>query len=122
MPGVTPAPAPRVLPIYLATAAVFVAVLGFLGIRVAEGRDPALGVKKVAAVVQPRRIVVRRVVITKRITVIKPAPAQSTPANVQVSAPVQSGGGSAPAPVYTPAPAPAPVYTPAPAPVQSSTS
>ena len=109
------------MPIYATAAALFIAMTVFLGVRVADGRDPALGAKKTAQVVLPRRVVVRKVIITKRITVIKPAPVQSTPGTVQASAPVQSSGGSsAPAPVYTPVPAP--VYSPPPAPVQSSTS
>ncbi|HEY5144044.1 MAG TPA: hypothetical protein VII98_11130 [Solirubrobacteraceae bacterium] len=112
---------PSVLPIYLTAALLFVAMTAFLGARVADGRDPALGGKKTAQVVLPKRVLVRKVIITKRITVIKPAPVQSTPGTVQASAPVQSGGGtSVSAPVY--APAPAPVYAPAPAPVQSATS
>ncbi len=120
MPRATPARAPRVLPIYATAAALFVGVTAFLGVRVADGHDPALGKKKTAQVVLPRRVLVRRVVITKRITIVKPAPVQDASATVRASAPVQSSGGSAPAPVYTPAPAP--VYAPPPAPVQSSTS
>ncbi len=121
----TDRPSRSAITTYLASAILFVGFLGFLGARVAQGQDPALGPKKqpVAQVVQPRRVLVRKVIVTKRIVVIKPAAPSAAAGGtaVQASAPVSSGQSyTPPAQTYTPAPAAAPA--PAPAPVQSSTS
>ena len=62
-------------------AALFVGLFGLLGVRMAQGQDPALGAKKQVAVVQPHKVLVRKVVVTKQITIIKPA-----------AAPAASGG------------------------------
>ena len=122
----TDRPSRSAIATYLATTLLFVGFLGFLGVRVAQGQDPALGPKKkaVAQAVQPRRVLVRKVIVTKRIVVIKPAAqaAGTGGSAVQASAPTSSGQSYAPAQTYTPAPAAAPAPAPAPAPVQSSTS
>ena len=55
----------------------------------AQGQDPAIGAgpAKVAQV-QPRKVLVRKVVVTKRIVVVKPAqPSAAAPASGQASAP-----------------------------------
>ncbi len=104
---------PRTFPVYAATAAMFAALFGFLGVRVAEGQDPSLGAGFPVAAAPPHRVVVRKVVVTRRIVVIKKDRAQ-TPAVSSGGAgtPVVSSSQSyaAPAPVAA-APAPAPVQT-----------
>lgn len=112
---------PRALPVYLTSAALFVGMFGFLGVRVADGQDPVLGTGKqwAAAPAVPHKVVVRRVVVTKRIVIVKrdrPATGASGGAQLASSAPVtQSSTPAYSAPAYTPPAA-------APAPVQSSTS
>ena len=115
----------RALPVYITMATLFVGTFGFLSVRMAQGQDPAFAPKTAQVAAAPRRVIVRRVIVTKRITVIKPAAAAASGAGTAaVSAPASSGY-SAPvqqtqAPVYT---APAPVYTaPAPAPAVTKTS
>ncbi len=107
---------PSPLPVYAASLVAFLGITGFLGTRMAQGQDPALGAAKpkVAQVAQRRHVIVRKIVVTKHVTVVKPAaaatsaaPASAPAAQVQTSAPVQT---------YTPPPAPAP------APVQTATS
>lgn len=114
-----PSKRPSPMPVYAATLAVFLGVTGFLGVRVAQGQDPALGAAKpkVAQVVPRKRVIVRKVIVTKHVTVIKPAPVQSSGAT-RASAPVQTSSAPVQQQTYTPAPAPAP----APAPVQTATS
>ncbi len=115
----------RALPVYITTATLFVGMFGFLSVRVAQGQDPALGAPTTAQVAAaPRAVIVRRVIVTRHVTVIKPAPAATPgPGTAAVSAPASSGY-SAPAQTQAPAyTAPAPVYTaPAPAPAATKTS
>lgn len=112
----------RALPVYVTMATLFIGMFGFLSVRMAQGQDPAFAPKAAQVAAVPRRVIVRRVVVTRRITVIKPA-AVATPSGA-VSAPASSGS-AAPvqqtqAPVYS---APTPVYTaPAPAPAATKTS
>ena len=116
----------RALPVYITMATLFVGMFGFLSARVAQGQDPALSAPKTAQVAAaPRKVIVRRVIVTRHVTVIKPAAAAAAgPGTTAVSAPA-SNGYTAPvqqtqAPAYI---APAPVYTaPAPAPAATKTS
>ncbi len=105
---------PSPLPVFAGALAAFVATFGFLGVRMAQGQDPALGAPKaqVASVAKHHRSRARKHhrsrarkhVTPKHVTVQSSAPAAAP----------------APAPVQSSAPAPTPA--PAPAPVQSSTS
>ena len=108
---------PRTFPVYAATAAMFAALFGFLGVRVAEGQDPSLGAGFPVAAAPVHRVVVRKVVVTRRIVVIKKDRAQ---------APAAGSGGAAATPVASSSQsysAPAPVAAaPAPAPVQTASS
>ncbi len=116
--------------VYAAGLALFALVTGALAAQMAGGEDPALG----AGSSPPRHAMVRKVVITRRITTIRaaaPAPptqAAPVPALTQVAAPAQQPAPAPqPAPAQQPAPAPQPVQpAPAPAsqpvPVQTSTS
>lgn len=100
------------LAVYAITALLFALVTGVLGTRLAQGQDPAIGAGKAkVAQAQPRKVLVRKIVVTKRIVVEDPA------ANAAGAAVPASGGTAAPAappaaqaPV-APAPAPAPVAT-----------
>lgn len=114
---------PGSLPVYAASAALFLGTFGFLGVRMAGGQDPALGTNQPqVAQAQQRRVLVRKVLVTRHVTVIRPA-AQAAPATVPAQASVPA---SAAPPTATPSPArasaPAPTPSPAPAPVQTSTS
>jgi hypothetical protein len=74
-------------------AAVFLALLALLAVRVAAGQDPALRARAGAAPLPPRRVLVRRVYERRVIVHLPPsAPAQPTQASQQVS----SAGGSTP--------------------------
>lgn len=86
------------LAVYASAAAAFAIAAGWLGLAMAQGRDPALGpaTRTASASAQERRVLVRRIVTTRRIRV---APTVASASAVR----------SAPAPV--PAPAPAPVQT-----------
>ena len=55
---------PPVLPVYGTVAALFVATLGFLGTRIADGRDPRLGGPRTAPAAH---ITVRRVIVTRHV-------------------------------------------------------
>jgi hypothetical protein len=107
------------LAVYGVSAALFATVAGGLGVQMANGQDPAVGATKTqVAQVQPRKVLVRKVIVTKHITVIKPAPAATTAASsgqTYSSAPAPVQTYSAPAQTYSapaaPAPAPAPVAT-----------
>jgi hypothetical protein len=117
---------PSPVPVFAAAGLLFAGTFGFLGFNMADGHDPALGPgRKAVAQVQPHRILVRKVIITRHVTVIKPA------ATAAASSGSGSGSGTSaastytpPAQSYTPAPTytPAPAYTPPPAPVQTATS
>jgi hypothetical protein len=107
----------------------FLGLFGLLGVRMAHGQDPALGPKKQVAAVKPHKVLVRKVVITKKITIIKPpktvTPTASSGQNYTASTPAASASApayTAPAQTYTPAPAAAPAPAPAPAPVATATS
>ncbi len=116
--------------VYATALALFAVVTAALAAQMAGGEDPALG----AGSSPPQHAMVRKVVITRRITTIHPAaPAPSTqaapaPAPTQAAAPAQpaqSAPAPQPAPAQQPAPAPQPVQpapAPQPAPVQTSTS
>ena len=100
--------------VYLTALTLFAIVASVLAIRVARGADPALGAIASGTVAAQRPVLIRKVVITRRVTTVLPAePApQSTAA-----APAPQSVAVAPAPVAAqPAPAPPP------APVQTSTS
>ena len=130
-----------VLPIFLVFTALFTAVACLLGVQVAQGKDPVLGEAKI---VRPqRKVLVRKVVVVKKVTMIVNAQtaagatgpgavAAGTAGSSYVSGGGGGGGGSysapsqsysAPSQTYS-APvqsAPAPVQS-APAPVQTATS
>lgn len=106
---------------FAAGAVLFAGILGLLGVRTVQGHDPAIGAGQGAATsakAGPPKVV-RRIIVTRRVIVVRPAPqvaaSQGSPAVAAAPAPV--GPASAPTPVQS-APAPAP----APPPVQSSSS
>ena len=96
------------LAVYAITALLFALVAGSLGTRLAQGQDPAIGAgtAKVAQA-QPRKVLVRKIVVTRRIVVVKPAatgaatPSAPAPAAQSYVAPAQSAPAPAPAPVAT---------------------
>lgn len=109
---------PSPVPVFLATATLFAGVMGFLGVQMAAGQDPALGtMKPKTAAVQPaRRILVRKVIVTRHVTVVEAGTAATSPSGGGEPAPAQKS--TAPAQTYappvrtsTPPPAPAPVVT-----------
>ena len=108
-----------VMPVFLASAAIFTLLAGFLGVQVANGQDPLLGVKK--PVVAQKNLIVRKVIKTKKIVTIVDAPSAAATSTGNGAVYASSGGGSsysAPAQSYS-----APVQSaPAPAPVQTATS
>ena len=67
-------------------AGLFVGLFGFLAIRVAQGQDPALQPHptQVAAV---RPVIVRRVVVTRHVTVYRPAVKPRRPVASAAAAP-----------------------------------
>ena len=117
-----PAAKPRrndtVLPVFLASAAIFALLAGFLGVQVASGQDPMLGAKKPE--VAQKNLILRKVVKTKKIVTIVEAPSGATAASGTSGVYASSSGGStsysAPTQSYS-----APVQS-APAPVQTATS
>ena len=120
-----PAAKPRsndtVLPVFLASAAIFALLAGFLGVQVAIGQDPMLGAKKPE--VAQKNLILRKVVKTKKIVTIVEAPSSATAASGTSGDYASSGSGggsstsySAPTQSYS-----APVQS-APAPVQTATS
>jgi hypothetical protein len=67
-------------------AAIFLAVLALLAMRVASGQDPALRARAAATPLPPRRVLIRRVIERRVIVHLPPsAPAQPTQATQQVS-------------------------------------
>ena len=119
---VKPAAKPRsndtVMPVFLASAAIFALLAGFLGVQVANGQDPMLGTPK--PVVAQKNLILRKVIKTKKIVTIVNAPNAPAAATGNGAVYASSGGGSysAPAQSYS-----APVQSaPAPAPVQTATS
>jgi hypothetical protein len=109
-----------VMPVFLASAAIFTLLTGFLGVQVASGQDPMLGAKKPE--IAQKNLILRKVVKTKKIVTIVEAPSGATAAGGNSGVYASSGGGgsstsySAPAQSYS-----APVQS-APAPVQTATS
>jgi hypothetical protein len=92
----TPVRGPRsrgALGVIWAAAAVFLALMALLALRVAAGQDPALRARAAVAPLPPRRVLVRRI-YERRVIVHLPAsaPARPTQASQQVSA----AGGSTP--------------------------
>jgi hypothetical protein len=85
----TPARTPRsrgALGLLWAPAAVFLAVLALLALRVATGQDPALRARAAATPLPPRRVLVRRIYERRVIVHLPPtAPAQPSKASEQVS-------------------------------------
>jgi hypothetical protein len=75
------------------TAAVFLALLALLAMRVAAGQDPALRARAAAAPLPPRRILVRRV-YERRVIVHLPPSAPVLP--TQTSQLLSAAGGSTP--------------------------
>jgi len=57
---------PRKLPIYVASAALFVVIFALLGVRISGGLDPRLGPPRA---LPPRAITIRRVIVTRRVVV-----------------------------------------------------
>ena len=105
-----------VMPVFLASAAIFTLLAGLLGVQVANGQDPLLGAKK-PEVVQ-KSLILRKVIKTKKIVTVVEAPSGVSAASGS-SQTYASGGGSsysAPAQTYS-----APVQS-APAPVQTAAS
>lgn len=108
-----------IVPVFLASAAIFASVAGFLGVQVASGQDPMLGAKTTTA--QSKNVIVRKVIKTRKIVTVVDAPATGATSTGNGAVYASSGGGSsysAPAQSYS-----APVQSaPAPAPVQTATS
>jgi len=106
-----------VMPVFLASAAIFTLLAGFLGVQVSNGQDPLLGAKKPE--VAQKNLILRKVIKTKKIVTIVDAPTVAAGSSGSGSVYASSGGGSsysAPAQSYS-----APVQS-APAPVQTATS
>lgn len=104
-----------VMPVFLASAAIFTLLAGLLGAQVASGQDPLLGAKKPE--VAQKNLILRKVIKTKKIVTLVESPS-GTSASSAGGATYASGSGSysAPAQSYS-----APVQS-APAPVQTATS
>ena len=108
------APVPRARIVVTATLGLFLAVFALLVFQLRSGRDPALGAPVVRAAAPPKRVLVRKLIIT-RVVVHLPNEAAVPPAPATVVSPRPS----APAPTYS---APAPAAAPAPAPVTTRSS
>jgi hypothetical protein len=110
---------PSPLTVFVTSAALFFAALGFLAYQLAQGHDPALGSGATMAEKPKRPVVtVRRIIKRRVITTLVPAPEVT-------STPVSSGAaptGTYSAPSTTAAPAPAAAPPPAPAPAVTATS
>ncbi|CAB4918271.1 unannotated protein [freshwater metagenome] len=115
--------------VFAVSGAAFAVVLGSLGIQMASGNDPLITPKPaasatVASVPAKRKVIIRRVVVTKHVTVVKydrPASVQqqtSAPLQRSTSAPVQQQQTT----TSVQQQAPAPVQQQAPAPVRTRTS
>ena len=103
-----------VVPVFLASAAIFRLLAGLLGVQVANGQDPLLGVKK-PEVVQ-KSLILRKVIKTKKIVTIVEAPSGSSAASGSSPTYASDDSYSAPAQTYS-----APVQS-VPAPVQTAAS
>jgi hypothetical protein len=113
---------PGPLPVVAASLAIFLTVFALLAWQMSVGRDPALGAAGTAvALTSPQRtVLVRRVIVTRRLVVVKEDGSTAmAPGTAVVSSPAASGA----APVVAIAPAaPGPTAAPAPAPVVTRTS
>ena len=103
------------MPVVTATFATFLILISLLGYQLRAGHDPALGAKTANAQVQPRRVLLRKVVRRKVIVTIKPA----DQAYASAGGSSGSSGSSVSASTSAPSAAPPP---PAPAPVATSSS
>jgi hypothetical protein len=71
-----------------AAAAVFLALLALLAVRVAGGQDPALRARAAATPLPARRVLVRRIYERRVIVHLPPsAPVRATQASQQITAP-----------------------------------
>jgi len=107
-----------VMPVFLAGAAIFTLLAGFLGVQVANGQDPMLGPAK--PVVAQKNLILRKVIQTKKIVTIVDTPAAGATSTGNGAVYASSGGGSSssgPTQTYSSAPVQS-----APAPVQTATS
>lgn len=94
---------PSPVAVFVTSAALFLAALGFLAFQVAQGRDPSLGPDALVAAKPQRPVVtVRRIIKRRVITTVIPAETGTAG-----SSPGSYSTGSAP-PAVTTAPAPAP--------------
>ena len=122
---------PGPFPVIAGSAGLFFAVVALLGFQMRAGADPALGKGKPVVVAQatpaPRKVLVRRVVVT-RIVEHRPRRGAATAAGGGTGAGASPGGGassggggaaSAPSAPSQSAPAPAPA-APAPAPAPAA--
>ena len=100
---------PSPVTVFAASAAMFLAALGFLGFQLAQGRDPALGTSvNVAEKPQRPELIVRRIIKRRVVTTVVPTPVTAAAASpVSGAAPTSSYS----APVAVAAPAPAPVVS-----------
>lgn len=101
---------PSPVAVFVTSATLFLAALGFLAFQLAQGRDPSLGAGALTADKPQRPVVtVRRIIKRHVITTVVPAETGSTLASAgsTSTAPAPAPVTSAPAP----APAPAPVVT-----------
>ena len=103
-----------VMPVFLASAAIFTLLAGLLGVQVANGQDPLLGAKK-PEVVQ-KSLILRKVIKTKKIVTVVEAPSGVSAASGSSTTYASGDSYSAPAQTYS-----APVQS-APAPVQTAAS
>lgn len=107
---------PRIHVVALATLALFLTVLALLVFQLRTGRDPALGATVAptsAPAPKKKRILIRKVIITRRVVHLPAETSAPAPAT-RVSAPASAPAASAPAPAPAapaPAPAPAPLTT-----------
>jgi hypothetical protein len=81
-----------------AAAALFCVVFIFLAQQLRAGRDPAIGAGKPAAAVAPRKVIVRRVIVTR---VVEDGAAARSQPTVTQSAPAAPAPAPAPAPVVS---------------------
>ena len=104
---------PRARAVAAATVAVFLAVFALLVFQLRSGRDPALGQGTTLAkapVPPPKRILVRKTIVTRVIVHL--------PAEEEDDAPVAVRGAAAPAVTYSAPAAAAPAPAPAPRPLR----
>ena len=96
----TSAPDPRArrrsgkVPVYAGSLAVFAGVSAFLGVQMADGKDPALGRGAWPAPPATQQLVVRRVIVTRRVNIAGLTADQAKKQGVKRI--VVPGGGSGP--------------------------